>query len=195
MPARGRRPRPVLRLSRERRRDEPNPIEKIIGDAVRTASNFRVPEGLPDRLWRRLAPEEKLYLKGLDVERRGDFRSGVYQVFARGFGVRDYRTLLHTGKANRTRLKTASEFGCRDLGDSAFGRSLVRHALYAVWRAAESREVADSLTWLRAELPGYWPQREALAAILRYLAALTADHWRKDAAARLVAGAVDNDHV
>ena len=183
-------------LSRERRRDEPNPIEKIIGDAVRTASNFLVPAGLPDHLWRGLAPEEKLYVKGLDVERRGDYRSGVYQEFARGFGVRDYRSLLHTGKANRTRLKTASEFKRGDLGDTAFGRSLVRHALYAVWRAAESGEVADSLTWLRTELPDYWPQREALAAVLRYLAAIDVDHWRADAtAARLVAGAVENDHV
>ena len=178
-------------LSRERRRDEPNPIEKIIGDAVRTASNFLVPAGLPDHLWRGLAPEEKLYVKGLDVECHGDFRSGVYQEFARGFGVRDYRSLLHTGKANRTRLKTASEFKRGDLGDTAFGRSLVRHALYAVWRAAESGEVADSLTWLRTELPDYWPQREALAAVLRYLAAIDVDHWREDtAAARLVAGAV-----
>ena len=183
-------------LSRERRRDEPNPIEKIIGDAVRTASNFLVPAGLPDHLWRGLAPEEKLYVKGLDVECHGDFRSGVYQEFARGFGVRDYRSLLHTGKANRTRLKTASEFKRGDLGDTAFGRSLVRHALYAVWRAAESGEVADSLTWLRTELPDYWPQREALAAVLRYLAAIDVDHWRADAtAARLVAGAVENDHV
>ena len=183
-------------LSRERRRDEPNPIEKIIGDAVRTASNFLVPTGLPDHLWRGLAPEEKLYVKGLDVECRGDFRSGVYQEFARGFGVRDYRSLLHTGKANRTRLKTASEFKRGDLGDTAFGRSLVRHALYAVWRAAESGEVADSLTWLRTELPDYWPQREALAAVLRYLATVDVDHWREDAAAaRLVAGAVENDHV
>ena len=183
-------------LSRERRRDEPNPIEKIIERAVRTASNHLVPAGLLDHVWRRLAPEEKLYVKGLDVERHGDFRSGVYQEFARGFGVRDYRYLLHTGKANRTRLKTASEFGRGDLGESAFGRSLVRHALYAVWQAAESGEVADSLTWLRAELPDYWPQREALAAILRYLAAIDVDHWREDAAAaRLVAGAVENDHV
>ncbi len=183
-------------LSRERRRDESNPIEKIIGDAVRTASNFLVPAGLSDHLWRRLTPEEKLYVKGLDVERHGDFRSGVYQEFARGFGVRDYRYLLHTGKANRTRLKTASEFGRGDLGDFAFGRSLVRHALYAVWQAAESGKVADSLTWLRTELPDYWRQREALGAVLRYLAAIDSDHWREDAdAARLAAGAVENDHV
>ena len=183
-------------LSRERRRDESNPIENIIENAVRTASNFLVPTDLPDHLWRRLTPEEKLYVKGLDVEGHGDFRSGVYQEFARGFGVRDYRHLLHTDKANRTRLKTASELGRRDLGDSAFGRSLVRHALYAVWQAAESGEVADSLTWLRAELSDYWRQREALAAVLRYLAAIDVDHWREDAdAARLVAGAVENDHV
>ena len=55
--------------------------------------------------------------------------------------------------------------------------------------------MADGLTWLRTELPDYWPQLEALAAVLRYLAALHVDHWRADAAARLVAGAVENDHV
>ena len=183
-------------LSRERRAAEVNPIERIIEDAVKTASNFLVPRGLPDHLWRRLVPEEKLYLKGIEVESRGEFRSGVYQEFARGFGVRDYRVLLQTAKANETRLKTASEFGRRELRGSTFGNSLVRHALYAVWRAAESGEVANSLTWLRAELPDYWPQREALASVLRYLAAIEIEHWRKDAAAaRIVAGAVENDHV
>ena len=185
-------------MVRERGAREVNPIETVIEDAVRTASNFLVPVGLRDRpwLWRRLGPEEKLYLKGIEVESHGDFRAGVYQEFARGFGVRDYRFLLHTGKANETRLRTASELRRRDLGETAFGRSLVRHALYAVWRAAETGEVADSLTWLRTELSDYWPQREALGAILRYLAAIEIDHWRADAhAARIVAGAVENDHV
>ncbi len=183
-------------LSREREAGEVNPIERIIEDAVKTASNFLVPTGLSDHIWRRLGPEEKLYLKGIEVESRGEFRNGVYQEFARGFGVRDYRVLLQTAKANETRLKTASEFGRRELGVSAFGNSLVRHALYAVWRATECGEVADSLTWLHTELPHYWPQREALASVLRYLAAIDIDHWREDAsAARLVAGAVENDHV
>lgn len=184
-------------LARERGADEPNPIEVIIEDAVRTASNFLVPAGLPSHLWRRLGPEEKLYLKGLEVESHGEFRAGVYQEFARGFGVRDYRPLLRTGKANETRLKTATELGRRGLGESSFGASLVRHALYGVWRAAEAGEVNGSLTWLQTELfPDYWPQREALIAIFRYLAARESDHWRADAAAaRLLAGAVENDHV
>ena len=73
---------------------------------------------------------------------------------------------------------------------------LLRHALYAVWRAAETGDVTDSLTWLRTEIADYWPQRETLAAILRSLAVLDIGHWRTDAnAARLVAGAVENDHV
>ena len=123
-------------------------MKTIIEDAVRTASNFLVPVGLPDHVWRQLGPEEKLYLKGIEVESHGDFRAGVYQEFARGFGVHDYRFLLRTGKANRTRLKTASEFERREMGVSPFGRSLIRHALYATWRTTENGDVAGSLTWL-----------------------------------------------
>ena len=183
-------------LARERRAGEPSPIEGIITNAVRTASNFLIPNDLPGHLWRQFGPEEKLYLKGLEIEGHGDFRSGVYQEFARGFGVRDYRFLLHTGQANQTRLKTASEFKRRELGDSPFGRSIVRHALYAVWRTAESGETADSLTWLRTEVGDYWGQREALATVLRYLARVDIEHWSEDAAAaHVVAGAVANNHV
>ena len=50
--------------------------------------------------------------------------------------------------------------------------------------------------WLRAELNEHWSRNEALVAVLRHLAAIDIDHWRDDAAAaRLVAGAVENDHV
>ena len=77
-----------------------------------------------------------------------------------------------------------------------FGRSLVRHALYAVWRAAQSGDVGGSLTWLHTEVPEYWSRREALVSVLRYLAAMEPAHWRTDAdAARIVAGAVENDYV
>ena len=148
-----------------------------------------------DCLHRDLWRDEGSYvnnLKGLEVESHGDFRAGVYQEFARGFGVADYRRLLHTGKANQTRLKTASELQRADLT----GAGLLRHALYAVWRAAATGDTADSMTWLRTEIRDYWPRREPLVAILRCLAGFRIDHWRTDAAAaRLVAGAVENDHV
>lgn len=119
----------AYQLSRERRTGETSPIEKIIEDAVKTASNFLVPAGIDRHLWKRLDAEEKFSLKGLEVESHGDFRSGVYQEFTRGFGVRKYTRLLQSGKANRTRLKTASELRRRELGGEGFGSSLLRQVL------------------------------------------------------------------
>ena len=52
------------------------------------------------------------------------------------------------------------------------------------------------MTWLKTELKDYWAQRENIAALLRYLAKLGIAHWETDsAAAGLLAGAVENDHV
>jgi putative DNA methylase len=184
-------------LARPRRSGEKSPIEPIIEDAVRTASNFLIPKGFPAHLWRRLSADEKFYLKGLDVERHGEFRSGVYQEFARGFGVREYQPLLASGQANRTRLKTASEFVRRELGGAGFADSLVRNILFAVYRAADSTEAREGLRWLRDEVkPSYWDSREAIVAVLRFFAGLQSPHWQQDAeASRLLAGVVENDHV
>ena len=183
-------------LARERQRGEDSPIERIIEDAVVTASNFLVPDGIDAQLWKRLSPEEKLYLKCLDVESHGDYRSGVFQEFARGFGVRDYRFMLQTGRANQTRLKTATEFKRRDWGTEGFGSSLLRHALFAVYQSAERDDTKVGLTYLKTELSDYWAQRENLAAMLGFIGKLSIPHWSADAeAARLLAGALENDHV
>ena len=103
-----------------------------------------------------------------------------------------FRALANTGKANQTRLKTATEFTSADQDGT-----LVRHALYATWRTRETGDTAESLMWLRTELPAYHgPARESAAAMLRYLANVDTGHWQEDAAAaKLVAGAVENDHV
>ena len=70
---------------------------------MHTASNYLIPKGLDWHLWRRLLPAERFYLKGLEVERHGEHRSGVYQEFARGYGVKEYRD-AESGEANRTAL-------------------------------------------------------------------------------------------
>ena len=111
-----------------------------------------------------------------------------------------------SGKANQTRLKTASEFKRRELGKSPpvtkggqggdFGATLLRNTLFAVYRVAESEETREGMTWLKTELPDYWAQRENIVTLARYLGNLPMEHWEKDAAAaRLLAGAVENDHV
>ncbi|MBA3732637.1 MAG: hypothetical protein H0W93_09915, partial [Gammaproteobacteria bacterium] len=51
-------------------------------------------------------------------------------------------------------------------------------------------------TWLKTEIADYWAQRENIADLARYLIGLPMPHWARDvAAARLLAGAVENDHV
>jgi putative DNA methylase len=191
---------PEKELLRERRQGEVSPVEALIREAVHIASNHLVPKGLDDEVWKTLAPTERFYLKGLEVESHGEYRSGVYQELARGFGVPDYSNLLHSGKANQTRLMSAGEMQRRYLSSEGFGQSPLRQALFAVYTSAKSEETRDGLSYLRTELKDYWSIKAKLMEILEYLGRLsyvgTMSHWAKDAkAAQLLAGAIRNDHI
>ena len=102
---------PAREILRERPRGEVGPVEALIRSAVKIACDHLVPRGIDRDLWSDLGPLERFYLKGLEVESHGEYRSGVYQELARGFGAADYTDLLASTRANETRLKTASEFG------------------------------------------------------------------------------------
>jgi hypothetical protein len=185
-------------LSRPRLRGGTSPIEEIIQEAVQTACDYLIPKGFDTQVWKQLTPEERFYLKGLELESHGERRVGVYQELARGFGVREYQPFLASTQANQTRCKTATEFGNRNLGGEGFGNSLLRQGLFAVREAARTREATSGRNWLRTELPDYWSRRKNLIVVLNYLStmALKLDSWRQDGeAARLVAGAVENDHI
>ncbi len=190
-------------LRRPRAKGERSPIAQVIEQAVRIASDYLVPDGLDRATWRQLGPEERLYLKGIEVEAHGEAREGVYQEFARTYGARDYRSLLASRTANRVRLKTPSEFGARDLkgpGEAGFGGTLLRHVLFAVYRVASDPEhdPRPARQYLRQELPEYWSVRQRVIELLRYLASTSASlaHWQADvAAARLLLGSVEVDSV
>jgi Adenine-specific DNA methylase containing a Zn-ribbon len=190
-------------LAKPRVRGEKSPIEQVIENAVKIASNYLIPKALHDEdmtrrdIWRKLSAEEKFYLKGLEAESHGEFRHGVYQEFARGFGLKEYTFMLENGKANAAKLKTACEFKRRELGTPGFGSSLTRHILFSVSKVCETGNVKDGMKWLKEEIDGdYWAQRQTIASLLRYLSKLPIEHWRKDAeAARLLTGTVENDRV
>jgi adenine-specific DNA methylase len=185
-------------LSRSRSNGKQSPIEAIIEEAVQVAADHLIPQDFDSFQWKTLAPEERLYLKGLELERHGEYRTGAYQELARGFGVGEYKPLYASSRANKTRFKTASEFGTKQLGDDGFEGSHVRHALFAVHEARDRDDAQAGRLWLRNELPDYWGNRKKLIEILRYLASMETvdEHWVDDAkAARLVAGAVENDHA
>jgi adenine-specific DNA methylase len=185
-------------LSRSRSNGEQSPIEGIIEEAVQVAADHLIPQNFDSFQWKTLAPEERLYLKGLELERHGEYRTGAYQELARGFGVREYKPFYASSRANKTRFKTASEFGTKQLGEDGFEGSHVRHALFAVHETRDQDDAQAGRLWLRNELLDYWGNRKKLIEILRYLGSMesVAEHWEGDAkAARLVAGAVENDHA
>lgn len=185
-------------LSKPRKKGETSPIEQIIANAVKVACDYLVPQGFDSYIWKTLTPDERFYLKGLDIESHGEYRSGAYQELARGFGVKEYKSLLSSGKANQTRLKTATEFASRQLADIGFAASLVRNTLFAIREVIRTGEVQTGKNWLRNEVQNYWNQRKTLIEILRYLAkmGIKVEHWRTDAnAARLLAGALENDNI
>lgn len=190
-------------LRRTRARGETSPITALIERAVRIASDELVPAGLDTPIWRKLGPEERLYLKGIAVETKSDSREGVYQELARGYGANDYRQMLASRAANRVRLKTPTEFAARDLrapSESGFAGSLLRYVLYAIYTVAKDPEQGPQAAraYLRQEWPDYWNARATIIGLLRYLQTTPAvlPHWAADAkAAQLLLGSVENDSL
>jgi putative DNA methylase len=186
-------------LFRERGKGEKSEFEKVIDRAVEIACNHLVPEDFAEFHWKSLTADERLYLKGVELEKHGEFRNGAYQELAKGFGVRDYNFLYAKTKSNEARFKTASEFKRTNLKGDGFDESLVRHLLFAIHETVSKETVQEGLNYLKVEVPNYWSDRKRALEVLRYLSRLEhiphLPHWKKDAeAARVLAGAVENDH-
>ncbi|MEY2831899.1 MAG: hypothetical protein RLZZ574_1157 [Cyanobacteriota bacterium] len=174
-----------------------NRLARLCG--VEIACNHLVPEDFAEFHWKSLTADERLYLKGVELEKHGEFRNGAYQELAKGFGVRDYNFLYAKTKSNETRFKTASEFKRTNLKGDGFDQTLVRHLLFAIHETVNKETVQEGLNYLKVEVPNYWSDRKRALEILRYLSRLEhiphLAHWKKDAeAARVLAGAVENDH-
>jgi adenine-specific DNA methylase len=190
-------------LRRTPGKNERSPLVKLIGQAVKFASDALVPEGLERSTWRKLGPEERLYLKGVSVEAHGETREGVYQEMARSYGAGNYREMLASRAANKVRLKTPSEFAARDLRgavDERFAGSLLRQTLFAIYKTATdpNGDPRGARQYLKQELPDYWSSRQTIMELLRYLANETAglEHWKADvAAARLLLGSLEGDSL
>ncbi|WP_205624734.1 hypothetical protein [Vulgatibacter incomptus] len=178
---------------------EKSRFERVIDRGIQIACDYLIPRGL-EAAWPSLSADERLYLRALDVESRGERRQGVFQELARGFGVRELMPLLQGGRANQSRVRTPSEFGRRDLGGGgAFASTPLRHLLFAVHATvADEGKPEVGRNYLKELLPDYWGDRTRLTAILDWLASLAHgddDRWTADAeGARLLAGRLRTDH-
>lgn len=188
-------------LSKTRAPGEESPIAKIIHEAVKIAYDYLTPGGFDTYFWKMLTSEERFYIKGLDLEKEGIYQIGAYQELARGFGVKEYKDLLASTRANQARLKTAMEFGMRGLGGTdGFNNSLLRNVLAALHQAVKAEDTMRGRNWLKNELPNYWNQRNIIVEVLNYISTLehieSMPHWREEARyARLLAELVKNDGV
>jgi hypothetical protein len=206
-----------------RAKNEKSDFQAVIERALGIACDTLIPNGL-DNSWRDLSLVERYYLRGLDIESRGERRQGMYEELARGFGVTNIRPLLKSDKANGARMHTPSglaasglaQLGSNDSGEALpskrgrasvdtthpFASTPLRHLLFAICETT----VADNSPepgrqYLRDTFgQGYWTKREGFVRLLEWLSALgnTAemDEWRADSeAARILAGRLRNDHA
>jgi len=187
-------------LFRERTRNEKSEFEKVIDRAVEIAANHLIPHGFDEFHWKSLSSDERLYLKGLELERHREARAGAYIELAKGFGVREYTNLYERSEANAVRFKTASEFKRQQLEGEGFASTLTRHVLFAIHETVQQENARAGLDYLKTDgAIDYWGKRKAILALLAYLKPLAhvghMPHWAVDAeAAERLAGVIENDH-
>ena len=181
---------------RPRTKAERTNIDEIIEYAVQVANEHLVPEGMSEQTWRRLTGAERFYLKMMDIETTGTKKVDNYQNFAKAFRVADYGALMSSVSANKAGLKSAADFGKRQMGEDEFGSSLTRAILYGLWEMGKGIGDDVVLEHVRGLLSDYLDRRGDLIDIANYMAAKRKelDHTESRNAA-ILAGLIKNERI
>lgn len=188
-------------LSKPRDAKTIGPVEAIINNAIRVAYDYLIPQTFDSFIWKNLSPEERFFIKGMELERSNVNQLGAYQEMARGFGVKEFKEMLFSTKANQVRFKTPTEFGNRGLGNSdGFSNTLLRQVLMAIAQSEKEQNGQAGRTWLKNELDDYWNKRTTIIELLKYLSASEhfdhMGHWTVPAMyAKYLVELVSNDGV
>jgi putative DNA methylase len=190
-------------LSKPRNSGDEGPIESIINKAVKIAFDYLIPEDFDNLVWRDLLPEERFFIRGLELEMANIYQVSAYQELARGFGVGDYKDLFENFKANSVRLKTAYEFRTKGIDKDIFGGSLMRNVLASVYQCVQAESTTEGKNYLKAKYDQnneYWEKRSAIIVILEFLSRFEnishMQHWHQDSYyARLLKEAIRNDGI
>jgi adenine-specific DNA methylase len=187
-------------LSKQRNENEPSKIVRIINHAVKIAYDYLIPEGFDQYNWRLLTPIERFYIKGMEIEKNGNYELSSYQELARGFGVKDYKDYIASVKANNARLKTATELGTRAFSQSTFLNTILRNIFLALNQAIKEENALNGKNWLRNELINYWNSRNIIIEILEFISRFefiqNMSHWKDEAVySKLIKELVRNDGI
>lgn len=203
---------PSSELRREKvKNGEKTPVQELIEYASQEAMQYIIPRGIDKYLWGDLCPFDRFYIKGLDMEIKGNKEMSSYQEIARTIGITDYQKLFASTKANNVRLMTATEMRGKSystilrpmLHQEAAGKlPLLPVVLYALFICHEEGEDGDfyrAVVWIREVLQDtYWDVRTTLVALLNYISQFrhTLPHWREDAEnAEVLAQLIQNDSI
>lgn len=188
-------------LNKPRDAKSVSPVESIINNAIRTAYDYLIPQAFDSYIWRNLSPEERFFIKGMELEKSNVYQLGAYQEMARGFGVKEFKNILASTKANQVRFKTPLELGNRWLrGTDAFSNTLLRQVLMAIAQSEKEQNGQAGRIWLKNEVADYWEMRVTILELLRYLSTLEhidhMQHWESPAKyAKYLVELVGNDGV
>lgn len=177
-------------------------VVKIIENAKRTAYDCIIPTDFDNYLWKELSPTERFYIKGLEAEKHNNYQISTYQEYARGFSLGSYGQMMANEKANTARLKTATEFAMRNLGENPdFEKSVLRTVLAAIFIAIKEDGIPEKgLFHIKNQVPDYWGRRDMIKQLLLFLKDSkdieNMPHWAEDAEmADHLFVLVDNDHI
>jgi len=188
-------------LSKPRDSKTMGPVEAIINNAIRVAYEYLIPQAFDSYIWKNLSPEERFFIKGMELEKNNVYQLGAYQEMARGFGVKEFKEMLYSTKANQVRFKTPTEFGNRGLGNTdAFSNTLLRQVLMAIAQSEKEQNGQVGRTWLKNEVEDYWTKRTTIIELLKYMSTTEhfdhMDHWVIPATyAKYLVELVSNDGV
>lgn len=177
-------------------------VVKIIENAKRTAYDCIIPTDFDNYLWKELSPTERFYIKGLEAEKHNNYQISTYQEYARGFSLGSYGQMMANEKANTARLKTATEFAMRNLGENPdFEKSVLRTVLAAIFIAIKEDGIPEKgLFHIKNQVADYWGRRDMIKQLLLFLKDSkdieNMPHWAEDAEmADHLFVLVDNDHI
>ncbi|MEQ8187996.1 MAG: anti-phage-associated DUF1156 domain-containing protein [Candidatus Eremiobacterota bacterium] len=188
-------------LSRVRKNGELSLIAQVIESAKKIAYDQLIPGEFDSFLWKSLSAEERLYIKGLEIEKNNVYQLSAYQELARGFGVNEYKEFMENSKANCARFKTAREWAGRNISGDGFAGTLLRNVFMALYLATKDEDnIGAGKNWLRNEVFDYWNRREIICEFLSYIATFdhisNMSHWEKESSvAMILKELVNNDGV
>lgn len=188
-------------LSKPRDGKNIGPVEAIINNAIRTAYDYLIPQAFDSFIWKNLSAEERFFIKGMELEKSNVYQLGAYQEMARGFGVKEFKDMLFSTKANQVRFKTPSEFGNRGLGNAdAFGNTLLRQVLMSIAQSEKEQNGQAGRAWLKNEVEDYWNKRQTIIELLKYFSTTEhidhMQHWESPSTyAKYLVELISNDGV